>query len=400
MIRKTYLFVVLWGMVVSLLPAQSAYRHLFLEHFTNTRCVLCPDRNAQLYTLLDQYPGQVHHLSIHPSVPYNNCVLYQHNPVDNNARKNLYGVNATPRAFLWGASSSAGTTLLPEATLLSSRGKTADVGITVNENGNGPLPQVFISVRTFENPDSGEYRLFAAVVERTVDYTAPNGETEHRNVFRLMLPNSEGEPFTPAEKGETVSFSYTYTPDAEWDMTQIYVMAFVQNMTTREVLNSGTAVDLKLSLSAFPNGTATTVVSGGIPPYTYRWNDPDSQTTATAIGLDYGLYKVIVTDSVGVTVSDTVRVEWATSLEDEISIGLKVYPSPAKDIIFVELALPIKQIEVVDMHGRQIRKWSGGLEKQEPISLNIKNFTPGVYVLIIQGDGLILRRRFLIAGDF
>ena len=48
------------------------------------------------------------------------------------------------------------------------------------------------------------------------------------------------------------------------------------------------------------NGTATVAtVNGGTPPYSYAWNDPTSQTTATATNLLGGTYQVIVTDANG-----------------------------------------------------------------------------------------------------
>ncbi len=43
-------------------------------------------------------------------------------------------------------------------------------------------------------------------------------------------------------------------------------------------------------------GTATVSPSGGVPPYTYKWNDVMNQTTQTAIGLCEGNYCVTVTD--------------------------------------------------------------------------------------------------------
>jgi hypothetical protein len=43
-------------------------------------------------------------------------------------------------------------------------------------------------------------------------------------------------------------------------------------------------------------GEATVVASGGTPPYSYLWDDPMAQTTATATGLSAGTYTVTVTD--------------------------------------------------------------------------------------------------------
>jgi len=44
------------------------------------------------------------------------------------------------------------------------------------------------------------------------------------------------------------------------------------------------------------NGNATVYPSGGTPPYSYLWSDPNSQTASNATGLSAGLYAVTITD--------------------------------------------------------------------------------------------------------
>ena len=48
-------------------------------------------------------------------------------------------------------------------------------------------------------------------------------------------------------------------------------------------------------------GSATVTATNGTPPYTYLWNDPLNQTTATASNLSAGSYTVVVTDNKGCT---------------------------------------------------------------------------------------------------
>ncbi|MBI4648202.1 MAG: PKD domain-containing protein, partial [Bacteroidia bacterium] len=58
------------------------------------------------------------------------------------------------------------------------------------------------------------------------------------------------------------------------------------------------------------NGQATvSIVSGGISPFTYLWNDPGSQTTVTATGLAAGIYEVTVTDANGCTSVASVTID-------------------------------------------------------------------------------------------
>jgi gliding motility-associated-like protein len=55
-------------------------------------------------------------------------------------------------------------------------------------------------------------------------------------------------------------------------------------------------------------GQSTANISNGIPPYTFQWNDPSSQTTQTATGLCPGTYIVTVTDSFGCTSTATATI--------------------------------------------------------------------------------------------
>ncbi len=56
------------------------------------------------------------------------------------------------------------------------------------------------------------------------------------------------------------------------------------------------------------NGTATVLPIGGTQPYSYIWDDPNQQTTSTAIGLGVGAYTVTVTDSIGCQTLATIDV--------------------------------------------------------------------------------------------
>ncbi|MEZ5104543.1 MAG: T9SS type A sorting domain-containing protein [Draconibacterium sp.] len=73
------------------------------------------------------------------------------------------------------------------------------------------------------------------------------------------------------------------------------------------------------------NGTATVEVNGGIPPYSYLWND--GQTSATAVGLSAGTYFVTVTDAFNNEVSAEVEVSEPAPIELVLSDNKVVYPA-------------------------------------------------------------------------
>jgi len=71
------------------------------------------------------------------------------------------------------------------------------------------------------------------------------------------------------------------------------------------MVNSNSTMDLSGSTATATScfgasdGSVTAVATGGSGSYTYLWNDPAQQTTATAVGLSSRAYAVTVTDSEG-----------------------------------------------------------------------------------------------------
>lgn len=61
-------------------------------------------------------------------------------------------------------------------------------------------------------------------------------------------------------------------------------------------------------------GTASTLVSGGVPGYSYQWSDPNNQVNSIASGLCQGNYQVTVTDNNGCSILGTVLVNYSDSI--------------------------------------------------------------------------------------
>lgn len=69
-------------------------------------------------------------------------------------------------------------------------------------------------------------------------------------------------------------------------------------------LNQAQKIDIafdigNVSCNGVFNGEATALVNGGKAPYTFKWSDPQNQTTQTVKGLAPGTYTVTVTDASG-----------------------------------------------------------------------------------------------------
>lgn len=383
----------------SLTPAwtqATAYRYLLLEHFTNTRCSLCPARNAVLHSTLAANPGPVHHISYHPSVPYNTCQIYLSNPTENENRRNLYGVNFTPQTRLWGNNFQTSTTLLPVAVLEDSTGQEAALRIMVEEQFN-PAQGVSIRVQTMKEVSAGDLRLFAAVVEKHYPYAGPNGETDHYNVFRTMLPQINGESLSPAAIGEEVVFNYPYTLDPTWNASELYVLAWVQDMNTQQVYNAGTRFDLRATISQ-SNGTATLTAAGGIPPYSYSWNT--GATTATVSNLPPGTHYATVTDSTGIYFTETLTVAGSVSIEpNRLQRLVTAYPNPTRDQLFIDLnglEFRTATLSLNDLSGRAVLPALSLRKGETETAFDLSRLPKGIYALRISVDGNRLEKKITV----
>ncbi|MEO0899383.1 MAG: Omp28-related outer membrane protein [Bacteroidota bacterium] len=379
---KRLIFVV--AVLLVSLPSQGQYapQYQLLEHFTNTRCVLCPARNQAMYQTIASNPGYVHLVSYHPPVPYQNDVFYVANPVPQETRRQHYGVPGTPQAFLRGANSQSGTTLLPTSKVNAAKADTAGIDIQLDETLTQGDIQVLVNVRTVNEgilPTSADYRLFVILIEDSVEYSAPNGEDLHLNIFREALTDMEGDIISAQTMGGSTPVSFTYTLNQDWDANHVHALAFIFH-DTDGFINSGRAGDLRVSVSASAStngsdGTAIVSVSGGLAPYSYQWNDPAQQTTATASNLGAGEYLVNVTDQNGLTFQEKVTIEGVATSNLELinPFDLKSYDN----WVWAEDLLGEAKIRVIDLRGQLV--YQTGINGSEKFKL--PEFGSGIYVI-------------------
>jgi hypothetical protein len=106
------------------------------------------------------------------------------------------------------------------------------------------------------------------------------------------------DPFaqtTQTAQGLPAGMAYQVTITDSLGCTETLTTAPITDCTALSGSFSIDSVD-----SGTGNGSITVVPANGTPPFTYLWDDPAAQTTATATGLTGGqAYSVTITDSVG-----------------------------------------------------------------------------------------------------
>lgn len=135
------------------------------------------------------------------------------------------------------------------------------------------------------------------------------------------------------------------------------------------------------------DGSATAAAAGGTTPYFYAWDDPSSQTTSTASNLSTGTYLVIVTDSAGCVVSDTISLGVLTSTNGiEESVAFSIYPNPVTDQFVVKSETQATyQLLLYDVGGKLVRS----IEKttQKELVVYREALPTGIYQLRLVVEG-------------
>jgi hypothetical protein len=206
---------------------------------------------------------------------------------------------------------------------------------------------------------------------------------------------------------ETGNPPYTYSWSSGQNSAQIYnlgagIYAFdvmdskgcfahdSRTIAEPEMLTSSTQSTADTNTNQFGDGTATVIVAGGTPPYTYKWNDPFVQTTATAYNLFNGKYTVITKDARSCLLIDTVYVAETNAVFEIFDSGkLWVFPNPTSGKIYLDADLnEIQniQVDVYDLSGRKVFSNLYQDITQALLPIDLSAFAPGSYNVIIRSN--------------
>lgn len=244
---KKYVFFVFFALLMELpsLFGQYATRTPLFEHFTQASCIPCASQNPAFQEhILTQYGKLIAHIAYHTSWPGVDP-MNDLNPTDVQARVFYYAVGGVPHMVMdgnrWIGGPAGVTPELVDAELALA----SPITIKVTVQKELTPWKVHVTIKTVAPVSPGDYRLFVAAIEDNITYASPpgtNGEREFPNVFRKFLSSATGDPISPfpAPGGEQ-SFTYELSLHPEWDADSISVIAFVQEYSTKEVLNAASS---------------------------------------------------------------------------------------------------------------------------------------------------------------
>jgi hypothetical protein len=216
-------------------------QNLLLEYFTNATLASTVQPNASMRTLEENNKLDVVAVHYHTAYPTGDPMhsLYS---TGASSREYYYGISGIPYALANGTKQFDFTTFANnQSTIINiERLKDPRMAIDVTGSATGSL-DVNVSVKALEALSNQELILQCAVVQEQYDVQAAiQGQTKFYNVIRQFLPDPGGTQLKANwNVDDTESKSLSWQIPAGVDKDGLRVLAFVQNIDTREIYQVG-----------------------------------------------------------------------------------------------------------------------------------------------------------------
>lgn len=227
------------------------------------------------------------------------------------------------------------------------------------------------------------------------------GETNTGTIEIFAGGGTPTEPYTYNWSNGSKSYLLTDLAPGTYDVT---VTSGTETITaTYEVNQQPSAISLTVTTNAGSNGAdgeAYVTATGGVPPYTFEWNN-GAGTDDTATGLAPGNYRVNVTDELGCTETQTVTIQ---DLANSISVlnsntTINIYPNPATDVLNIQIDAQQQLnaiVQVLDMTGRALYTAPVGATGRYNHTVNTSAYSTGLYTLQLTSGNQSIRQKFVI----
>jgi hypothetical protein len=237
------------------------HRMVLVEQFTNSGCPPCAGNTPVVASYVNAHSDSILMIAYHTSFPYQDS-MYHENPVESNARVAYYNVLGVPRSIVDGNYFS-GNLLSTLNTTLMNRAAVPpryQIEFITSERSNNVV-QLQVRFTSIDQANQGEIlKAHVVLVEKNVlksSYVCcagANSENEYPWVMRKMLPDQNGTPISNTMVGGVDLVSNITTTTNFKDLSELRVIAFVQNETTREIYQGAISTPvLTTGINTFEN---------------------------------------------------------------------------------------------------------------------------------------------------
>ena len=211
----------------------STQKIVMIEHFSSSTCGPCVSVNTGMGNLTNANPGKFTYTKYQMNWPGNGDPYYT---AEGGVRRQFYNVNAVPNVCLEGVNLGATTVTQSQLDNAYNTPSFGDVRGSFNVSGN----TITVKVDFMSYYDMTTEKAFITVNEKTTTgNVGSNGETEFHHVFMKFLTSTSGNALNiPAGECQHFEFTQNMSGTHVEEMSDLEVSAWIQNMSTQEVINS------------------------------------------------------------------------------------------------------------------------------------------------------------------
>jgi hypothetical protein len=224
---------------------------VLIEDFANVSCVPCVTSNKIIENLTNVTYGHSKLLAIkYPTnFPSPNDPFYLANPTACNSRIGFYNVLFAPTTVVDGIEkpiSSDSLSVMAAVDMRLTKPLQFRMDVTDEIVGSEYYATVTIKVLNGAGIDFSNTVLQTVVTQTDIEFSTPpgsNGETKFYDVMRVMLPSNAGQSLSGISQTEEVVFQTQTTLNPSWVVENLHTIAFIQNITSKEVYQSCSTFD-------------------------------------------------------------------------------------------------------------------------------------------------------------
>lgn len=416
------------------IATQTVQRTPLYEEFTSSTCNPCATFNSTYFTtnFLNNNAGNFSIIKYQMNWPDSGDPYYTD---EGGVRRVYYGVNFVPTLFIDAKEGTHFNTGQLQSDLDNELAKPAFFTMTADYQISGDT----ISVNSDITPylDAPNFTVQMAVVEKTTTgNVASNGETEFHYVMMKMLPDALGTQInftsgTPENINESFDMSSTFVEE----MSDLAVVAFVQNDETKEVFQSVFALPYPEATITPANGETNVyidehvrisflskmmladgneITANNISDFVHISDPAKGDLTFTATIDDDKTFIDIKPDTLfSVNTDITVNIDdsalknennrllsektatFTTGTEtgvDNLKLrNILISPNPAKDFINIS-GLNSGKVVLLDISGKQLLSKNITSNNEQ---INIQDFSSGIYILKVYSEGNVFTKKII-----
>ncbi|MEO6191293.1 MAG: T9SS type A sorting domain-containing protein, partial [Saprospiraceae bacterium] len=240
------------------------------------------------------------------------------------------------------------------------------------------------------------------VLPPEISYTSQNVECYGEKTGSIDLKIKGGtQPYSLVYSNPILLNGFNNLPAGEY----IIIITDSKNCNWRDTIRIKENTQLKAQFpvkdAAVSDGSITSIIQGGVPPYKYEWskngitisNEPDLKD------LESGFYKLIITDSLNCFKSfDSIEVKQVTSVSENKLTDFIIYPNPTKDYLTISSISHSHlnvDIEICNISGSNYF-FKKKIKNAEFEKINLSFLNSGTYILKIKSGHKVFEHKIEI----